>query len=85
MFHYKITTQVGKLFKLEFMTDYRYFVKLILMKWFLPIFICLFISEKVSAVDLTIYDPIVNNLEVVITASLSASSNYYLQGIALTK
>ena len=37
-------------------------------------------TAPVSAVELTITEPVVKGLEVTLSASLSASSNYYLQG-----
>lgn len=40
----------------------------------------LLFPAHVIAIDLTIKDPIVSNLEITVNASLSASSNYYLQG-----
>lgn len=40
----------------------------------------LLFPAHVIAIDLTIKDPIVANLEITVNASLSASSNYYLQG-----
>lgn len=40
----------------------------------------LLFPTHVIAIDLTIKDPIVANLEITVNASLSASSNYYLQG-----
>lgn len=40
----------------------------------------LLFPAHVIAIDLTIKDPIVANLEITLNASLSASSNYYLQG-----
>lgn len=42
------------------------------------IFLC--VTTPVQAIDLSIKDPVVNNLEISLNASLSATSNYYLQG-----
>ncbi|MFZ2199849.1 MAG: hypothetical protein WAV40_03620, partial [Microgenomates group bacterium] len=47
------------------------------------IIICIlmqFICSKAKAIDFTIHDPVVTNLEISLTASISATSNYYLQG-----
>jgi len=49
-------------------------------KFWLATLLVLLFPRPVLAVDLSIKDPIINNLELSISASLSASSNYYLQG-----
>ncbi|MEI8232486.1 MAG: hypothetical protein WCG44_01960 [bacterium] len=49
-------------------------------KLWLAIFLVLSCPRPVSAVDLSIKDPLVSGLDITFTASLSASSNYYLQG-----
>ena len=49
-------------------------------KFWVWILVFLFSADQVSSIDFSIKDPIVNNLEVTLSASLSATSNYYLQG-----
>lgn len=49
-------------------------------KFWLAFWLVLICPRHVHAIDLSIKDPIVSGLEVTVNASLSASSNYYLQG-----
>ena len=49
-------------------------------KLWLALFLIFCFPRPVSAVDLSIKDPLVSGLDITVTASLSASSNYYLQG-----
>lgn len=49
-------------------------------KLWLALLLVLLTPAPVTAVELSIKDPIVNNLEIAVNASLSATSNYYLQG-----
>ncbi len=58
-----------------------FFATLFLMRkfWLSLLFVMIF-PRKVCAVELSIYDPIISNLEITVTASLSSSTNYYLQG-----
>lgn len=51
-----------------------------MFKFLLGLLLVLIFSSPVLAIDLSIKDPIVSNLEITVNASLSASSNYYLQG-----
>ncbi len=44
------------------------------------VFVFLF-TRQAYAVELSIYDPVVQNLEVSVNASMSSTSNYYLQGV----
>lgn len=48
--------------------------------WF-ALWLVLFFISPAHAIDLSISDPVISNLEVSVIASLSASSNYYLQGV----
>jgi hypothetical protein len=50
-------------------------------KFWLAFLLVFLFPRPICAVDLVIKDPIVNNLEISVSASLSASSNYYLQGL----
>lgn len=50
-----------------------------LMLWLVCLF-ALIIPSHVSAIDLTIKDPVISDLTITLSASLSATSNYYLQG-----
>lgn len=50
-------------------------------KLILALGLIIFAARHAFAVDLFIHDPIVENLEVAVVASLSATSNYYLQGV----
>lgn len=50
-------------------------------KLILAFIVAFYSAQHVFAVELVIHDPIVQNLEVSVAASLSATSNYYLQGV----
>lgn len=50
-------------------------------KLWITLVVVLLFPRSVSAVDFSIKDPIVSNLEITVVASLSATSNYYLQGL----
>jgi hypothetical protein len=49
-------------------------------KFWLALSLVLLFPRPAHAIDLSIKDPVINNLEISINASLSATSNYYLQG-----
>lgn len=49
-------------------------------KFWLAIWLVVSFPSSVHAIDLSVKDPIVNDLEITVNASLSATSNYYLQG-----
>lgn len=51
-----------------------------MLKFWLSLLLMLIFPRSVYAIDLSIKDPIISNLEITMNASLSASSNYYLQG-----
>lgn len=50
-------------------------------KLFLACLLLFFNPHLTHAVDLSITDPIIKDLEITVIASLSATSNYYLQGV----
>jgi len=50
-------------------------------KFWLAFLLVILCASRVHAVELMIYDPIVSDLSITFTASLSASSNYYFQGV----
>jgi len=49
-------------------------------KFWLALWLAFSFPSSVYAIDLSIQDPLISNLEITVNASLSASSNYYLQG-----
>lgn len=51
-----------------------------MLKFWLGIFLVILSCQSVSAIDFNIHDPVVSGLEISLIASISASSNYYLQG-----
>lgn len=50
-------------------------------KFILACLLLLYHTTTLKAVEFTISDPLVTDLEIAVSASLSASTNYYLQGI----
>lgn len=48
--------------------------------WAILLSLCLIFPVSIRAVELTIFDPVVSDTSLTLTASLSATSNYYLQG-----